>query len=48
MIVSGRIDMEASNPPAEAVRQRELRYRLAAATPTDMPRPDSRWCLRTS
>lgn len=32
MIVKGRVEMGSARPPAEAVRQLELRYRLAAAT----------------
>jgi chloramphenicol 3-O-phosphotransferase len=32
MVVNGRVDMGPAAPPAEAVRQLELRYRLAAAT----------------
>jgi chloramphenicol 3-O-phosphotransferase len=32
MIVNGRVEMGAVNPPPEAVRQLRLRYQLAAAT----------------
>jgi chloramphenicol 3-O-phosphotransferase len=32
MIVNGRLEMGAANPPPEAVRQLRLRYQLAAAT----------------